>query len=461
MKFLWGAATSSHQIEGGNVHNDWWQWEAQGKIETGEISGAATDHWNRFQEDLRWAADLGMNSYRFSVEWSRWEPEAGHWDEGAIDWYRALVAECEKRGLLPMLTLYHFTLPRWLAERGGFAAPDAPDRFALFVEKVASVLGPRVPLWCTLNEPMALVVGAYLGSFMPPSIVDPKLASLATANLFRAHVKAYDILHSRITERKGPWKDHPIQVGIAHNMIDFRPLREWHLGERLTTEIFRRYYNRSWPDALTGRRQHFGVRGLIPYVPQVKEALGRRTVDYLGINYYLKVYVRMQPYFDTPVTPQVNASVPNSSKLPIGIAFSKVGDTVSDLGWAVHPQGLGRMIRFMSRYGLPLYITENGIADDKDRLRPGYLVSHLKEIASAVAAGSDVRGYFHWSLLDNFEWVKGFAPRFGLLEVDYRTFERKPRLSAELYRRIIAEHRELADTRPQAQAIERAYSTFK
>jgi beta-glucosidase len=434
MNFLWGAATSSHQVDGLSIHNDWWHWEQQGNIERGETSGKATDHWNRFREDIRAAAEMGLNTYRFSIEWSRLEPEEGQWDKNALGWYENLIDACESAGLLPMATLHHFTIPEWLARRGGITSEHYVDKFAGFVRKVAPALVPRVPLWCTINEPVALVVGAYLGGYMPPALCQPKLASLALRNLLRAHVRAYDILHAERGERRGPWKAEPLMVGMAHNMIDFRPLRPHRLVERAMSHVFRRFYNRAWLDAVTGRRQHFGVWGLIPYARPVWEARGRRTVDFIGINYYTKVYVCWGPQ-------PKEAEFVRFRSLPIGVRFSLPQESVSDLGWPVHPKGLGRMIRFVKGYGLPIFITENGIADAGDRLRPQYLVSHLREVAQAIAQGADIRGYYHWSLLDNFEWIKGFPPRFGLLAVDYETFERKPRASAALYRRIIEAHR--------------------
>lgn len=438
MKFLWGAATSSHQIEGGNRYNDWWQWEQEGNIEGGETSGAACDHWNLFREDLRLAQEMGLTSYRFSIEWSRLEPEEGQWCNEAFEWYEALVAECERRKLLPMATLHHFTVPQWFARRGGFTWEQSPGRFAGYVKKVITRFGARIPLWCTLNEPNTLVIGQYLGSYMPPATHDPKLASLATRNLLRAHVQAYDTIHGKMPARIGPWKDMPLAVGIAHNMIDFVPLRRYHPLEVLFTRVFRRFYNQTWPDAVTGKKQHFGVLGLLPYAAQVQQARGRNTVDFFGINYYTRVYVSFRPRNTGAAS--VDTGFPASSTLPIGVTFSRPSDITSDLGWVINPRGLGRMIRFLKRYRLPLYITENGIADASDAQRPAYLISHLKAVADEVVRGADVRGYYHWSLLDNFEWVKGFAPRFGLLEVDYGSMGRQERSSARLYRGIIAAH---------------------
>ena len=214
MKFLWGVATSSHQIEGGNCANDWWAWELAGNIETGEVSGRATDHRNRFEEDLRNAASLGLNTYRFSIEWSRIEPSEGQWNAEAFDWYARIISLCEELGLMPMVTLHHFTLPKWLADRGGITSPHFAERFNGYVRKIAQAFGARVPLWCTVNEPMLLVIGAYLGAIMPPARVNPKQVAAGHSGMLKAHVAAYDTLHQTITHREGPWKDVPLSVGL-------------------------------------------------------------------------------------------------------------------------------------------------------------------------------------------------------------------------------------------------------
>jgi beta-glucosidase len=429
-EFLWGAATSSHQIEGQNDKNDWWEWEAQGHIEGGARSGAATDHWNRFKEDLKLARELGLNSYRFSVEWSRIEPEEGKWNSEALDWYESLIAECEKNQLLPMLTLHHFTSPLWFARKGGFASDQSPQYFSKYVTKVVQKLGPSVPLWCPINEPMVLAVGTYFGKFMPPAEFSPQKTSQACRNLLKSHVLAYDIIHGEIKNRKGPWKDYPVQVGIAHNMLDFMPDRKFHPIDLILVRILRRFYNRAWLDAVTGRKQHFGVLGLIPTPSPVKEAIGRNTADFIGINYYTKAYVQWRPKAPAHERPP---------ELPIGVTFARRKETVSDLDWSIHPAGFYRMIRFVRKYCLPIYITENGIADREDKMRPEFLNAHIEILNRAISEGIDIRGYYHWSLLDNFEWVKGFHPRFGLYRVDYETFARTPTSSAHLYKKIIAD----------------------
>ncbi|NBV50094.1 glycoside hydrolase family 1 protein [bacterium] len=442
MKFLWGAATSSHQIEGYNTKNDWWAWEQAGHIEGSVTSGPATDHRNRYQEDLRLAKELGLNAYRFSIEWSRVEPEEGCWDLDALDWYAEVLAECEKLKLLPMVTLHHFTSPQWFSAMGDFTAENAGIKFKNYVKKIVQVLGDRIPLWCTVNEPVIMCVGKYLAGFQPPAIYQPEKCSQLFRGLLKAHVSAYDCIHSEVSHRRGPWRHRPLMVGYAHNMMDFVPARHWHPMERLLTFVARNFYNQSWLDATTGKRPQFGIAGMVPQVPEVPEALGRLTTDFVGINYYSKAILRWRARGEQFET---------APGFMFGVGFSDPGEPISEMGWGFHPSGLGRMIRFVKNYRLPIFITENGIADGADAFREDYMFTHLKEVAREIKAGADVRGYFYWSLLDNFEWVKGFKPRFGLIAVDYSNFSRVPRPSAEMYRAWIEAHQ--AGYAPPEEAI--------
>lgn len=428
MKFLWGAATSSHQIEGGNDKNDWWAWEKDGNIEGGVSSGIAVDHWNRYREDLALAAKLGLNSYRFSVEWSRIEPCEGQWDESALDRYAEIVTECEKVGLVPMLTLHHFTLPKWLSDQGGFSSARSPHQFFRYVEKVVGRLGSRIPLWCTLNEPVVLTLGAYIGRFMPPAEFSPSKASHMLANLLRAHTLAYDCIHRGVTARAGPFSEIPLQVGIAQNLLRFLPDRRWHPIERFLTRTFHRFYNLAFIEAVLGKKQRFGIPGLIPTPPPVTEALGRRMADFIGVNYYTKAYIQWRP--KAPATER-------PPELPIGVTFARRTEAVSDLGWAIYPEGFRYLLDSVAAYKLPIYITENGIADRDDALRSEYIRLHVLEVERAIQRGIDIRGYYYWSLMDNFEWIKGFGPRFGLYKVDYNSLERVPTASASFLSELI------------------------
>lgn len=418
--FLWGAATSAHQVEGGNHHNDWWAWEEKGRVEGGARSGLATDHWRRFREDLQRAKDLGLNSYRFSLEWSRIEPTEGEFQKEALEQYASIIAECERLSLIPMVTLHHFTSPKWFAEDGGFVNSRSVERFERFVNKVVSVLGARVRWWCTINEPMVLLAGTYLGKIMPPGIYAPEKVGIAFYHLLRAHVAAYETIH-RLVESP--------QVGMAHNLLYFLPDRQWHPVEQLLTRLLHQFYNRAWLDAVMGKKARWFLPFLVPPPPAWR--LPAPRTDFIGINYYTKAYVHFRPR---------GGAHEQHSEVPVGLSFSRRKESASDLGWAVFPEGMKRLLEWVATYQKPILITENGIADRDDSLRENYLRSHLVVLAELIQKGVDIRGYFHWSLLDNFEWIKGFWPRFGLFEVNYENFERVLRPSARAYQSIIRLH---------------------
>lgn len=328
-----------------------------------------------------------------------------------------------------MLTLHHFTLPAWMAEKGGFAEQSSVPAFARYVAKVIERLGARVPLWCTFNEPMVLALGSYLGGFMPPAVREPGKVSRANVHMFQAHAAAYEAIHA-ITERRGPWAKEPLRVGIAQNMLDFLADRWWHPLERILSSVIRGYYNGTWLDAITGKKQSFGLPGLIPAAP-TRTRLRIPTADFIGVNYYTKAYIRWRPR---------DASEGALEGFPVGVAFARRNEEKTDVGWAIHPQGFRSVLLQALSYGLPVYVTENGIADRADSRRESYLCAHLLEIARLVSEGEDIRGYYHWSLLDNFEWREGFSPRFGLIHVDYETFARTPRASALRYRDLVRLH---------------------
>ena len=440
--FLWGAATAAHQVEGDNQHSDWWRWEKEGNIEGGALSGKACDHWRLFREDLQLAKSLGLNSYRFSIEWAKIEPVQGEWNEEAFAWYDSLLQECEKLEIVPMLTLHHFTLPAWMADKGGFAVKESITHFVRFASEVIRRFGDRIPLWCTFNEPLVLCLGAYLGGFMPPAKNNPELIGVASRNILDAHALTYDLLHRRRKKRVGPFAHFPLEVGIAHNMMDFLPDRMWHPIEQIVAGALDRFYNRAWLDAITGAKQNFGLLGLIKAPEQNKMLHGHRTADYIGVNFYTKAFVRWKPR---------DSGEGVITQLPLGVSFARKEEPQSDMGWAIHPDGFRKALECAASYNLPIYVTENGIADRADRYRRGYIFDHLLEISKANENGANIRGFYYWSLLDNFEWSKGFGPRFGLFEVDYETKERKARASALAYRDIIRAHEGTAA--PQADIL--------
>jgi beta-glucosidase len=415
--FRFGVATAAHQVEGDNDRSDWWDFEQlPGRIADGSRSGRACEHYERFRDDLSLVRDLHNDTYRFSVEWARIEPERGRFDPAVLDHYRAVVEACRALGLEPMVTLYHFTLPRWFAARGGWLAPDAVADFRRYVQAVAAALGPLVRLWVTINEPMVYAYQGYLVGVWPPGRRSLPEAVRVARVLVRAHIEAYRVLHS------GPgFGGEAPQVGVAHNLIVFEPARpgnRWDARAAATQEAI---FNWWFLNCLHRGRfvPPLGIGGAIPGWVACQ--------DFIGVNYYARRRVRFAPtrpgaLFGVPVDPP--------------------GLPRSDLGWEIYPEGLALLLRAAHRrYRRPLWVTENGIADARDTRRPAYIVQHLAAVARVLDEGVPVRGYCHWSLHDNFEWAEGFSARFGLYEVDFATQRRTLRPGGKVYAEIAAARR--------------------
>lgn len=390
--FLWGAATSAHQVEGGNIHNDWWAWEQAGRVP--EASGRACEQYERYEADFDLAAHVGHNCHRFSVEWSRLEPAPGRWNDEALGHYRRVVRALRARRLEPIVTLCHFTVPQWLAERGGWTSPVAVEAFAGYVRRVVEALSADVRWWVTVNEPVVLAYQGYLAGVWPPGRRSGRAAWQVLRHLLQAHEVAYQIIHA--ADRPRPTA--PARVSIAQYQLIAAPCRPSSLGDRLTAAI-----------------RQFTANDM------VLRSL-RKHLDYVGLNYYMRDFVRgnwwPRPNPLGPVCPPAH--------------HPEAGER-SSLGWEIYPSGLEALLRVAASYRLPILITENGVAATDDRQRLRFLQAHLAAVARARAAGAPVVGYCHWSLLDNFEWERGYAPRFGLIEVDYATQARRIRESARWY----------------------------
>jgi beta-glucosidase len=355
-----------------------------------------------------------MRGYRMSVEWARIEPRPGRFDAQALDTYRQMLGALRDAGIEPMVTLHHFTLPEWLAERGGVLADEFPARLARFARAAIDALGDLCALWITINEPNVLAAHAYLLGVWPPANKSPAAALRAHYRLLEGHVAAYRALK----EARGDGA----KVGLAHHLRIVQPSRSGSRGDRGAAAAFGRVFNEAFAAAVCEGAMYGHLDPLVRGASGFRVAEARGTQDFFGINYYSRDVVRFSPRHAAEMF--VARGVPE-------------GAEVSDLGWEVYPEGLGMLVRtWARRSGLPVYVTENGIADATDDKRGPFLVRHLAEVERAIHDGVDVRGYFHWSLLDNFEWSEGYAPRFGLVEVDYATLERKPRPSAHLYAKI-------------------------
>lgn len=410
--FLWGTATAAHQVEGNNTNNQWWAWEQQpGRILEGHKSGLACDWWNgRWREDLDRAAEAGQNAHRFSVEWSRIQPTPDRWDEDAIDRYREMVRGMLDRGLAPFCTLHHFTHPLWFSEMGGWENPEAAARFEKFTSKVVEALQEYVSLWCTINEPNVYATAAYLSGDFPPGKKDLRTLYRVLANLVRAHAAAYRVIHTLQPQAR---------VGIALNYRSMRPAVRWSPLDRWVAAAQWKQYNDIFPRALAS-----GELSTLLGKVRIPEAKG--TQDYIGVNYYSRDYVA----FDL-----------RHARMLFGRRFYAKNAELSDTGFlANEPEGMFEALAWARSFGLPIIVSENGVEDKDDDLRPRYTIQHIHQMWRAVNFNFPVRGYFHWSLVDNFEWERGWTQRFGLWELDVDTQARRKRPSADLYAEICREN---------------------
>jgi beta-glucosidase len=407
--FLWGVSTAAHQVEGGNENNNWSAWEKAGRIRTGERAGLACDWWRNAERDFDLARELGLNALRLSVEWSRVEPEEGRFDEKALLRYREMLQALRARGIRPFVCLHHFTNPLWFEAKGAFLADDAVARFERYVERVVEALSDLCTDWLTFNEPNVYgSLGYVLGEFPPGKTGDLVSYARVLAAMLRAHAAAYRVLHRR---------SQGANVGFTVNIQRFAPDRPTHLGDRLLTRATQTSFNKSFLRGLTGS-------SIGRLWPRIQEAEG--TYDFVGYNHYGWMNVRFEPR---------NAKFGFVDlKTPSGM---REGDRGLDTGYGgFDPQGLALIAAELAVMGKPIYVMEHGVPDREDRLRPWLLARAAGAMHAAIRDGVDLRGYFHWTLVDNFEWAQGWGLRFGLIELDPQTQARKPRRSASLYSAI-------------------------
>jgi beta-glucosidase len=414
--FLWGSATSSHQVEGNCTNNNWYAFESavdedgQPRILNGQKAGIACDHWNRYPEDIRLMKDLHLNAYRFSIEWSKVEPEQGKYDEKALDHYEQVVDALLENGIVPMVTLHHFTDPLWFTAQGAFLQENSPEIFAAYVAKVVERFGPEVKLWCTVNEPSIYATMGYLQARFPPAVKDAGKAGIVFRNLLRAHTAAY-----RIIKKLRP----QAQVGMAAALLVYDPRHRWNLLDVYTARAFNRSLNTSQLAYLVHGYFRFGLPGT---ATEVYSSDSQGDFDFFGLNYYSRTICKFSL---------------NSNEL-FAVPRRTPPEKLTDMGWEIYPEGLYRCLKFISGYtSKPIYITENGIADDSDTKRAKFIEDHLLVMNRAIAEGMNVKGYFYWSLLDNFEWASGFEKRFGLYHVDYATQKRALREGSRKYPEMI------------------------
>ena len=412
--FLWGTATAAHQVEGNNKNNQWWMWEQTGH--TQGTSGLACDWWGgRWKEDFDRAAESGQNAHRMSVEWSRIQPTPDTWDEDALDRYRTMLRGLHERGMTPMVTLHHFTDPLWFYEIHGWEKEESVALFEKFVRKTVEALKEYCTLWCTINEPNGYALNGYINhgvATFPPGKNKIKLAFRVEANMIRAHAAAYRAIHEIQRESR---------VGYALNYRSFVPYRTWSPLDKLSTNIAFTSLNNGFPSALATGVMRSPLGSI-----KIPEAQG--TQDYFGFNYYTRDYVTFD--LRKPKTLFAHNFV------------ARDADLSTNKSIANEPEGMFEGLKWIVRTfpNLPILITENGVEDSDDHMRPRYLSQHIHQMWRAVNFNWPVKGYFHWTLVDNFEWERGWTQQFGLWGLDRDTQKRIKRPSVDLYAEICREN---------------------
>lgn len=376
--FLFGSATSSHQIEGGNTNSDWYAWEKMpGRIWDGETS-LKGDSWQNYEKDVELLKNTNQNAYRLSIEWAKIEPKYGEFDLEAINHYRDQFQLLKKNNIKIMVTLFHFTLPKWFADEGGFEKSQNICKFVHFAKRMISEYGDLVDFWATLNEPNVYILKGYIEGKWCPGKKNYPLAIKTWLNFISAHNEAY--LAMKSVKPKA-------QIGPVLSVMAFKPLNDNPINKLFA------WFSRQFSYDLFTR-------------------LVIKNSDFIGLNYYIQTTIGLK-------TKSLN--------------LEKI--VKSDYQWEVHPEGLYRICKEQSKWGKPIYITENGTADADDKIRPQFIIDHLASLEKAIDEGVDVRGYFHWSLIDNFEWAAGYKMKFGL-----HTIDRKPRKSAQIYADLIKKY---------------------
>ena len=386
--FLWGSASSSHQIEGNNTNNDWWEFEHSarrqqhlrnmGSKPEDFYSGIACDSYNRFDEDFALAEHLNQNATRISLEWSRIEPQEGQFSEKEIEHYEKVLQSAKAHGLKTFVTLHHYANPKWFAAQGAFMQTSSVDTFFRFASVVADRLSQYTDFWLTFNEPEVYATHSYLLGKYPPQERSLRKTLRVVNHLIKAHNKTADMLKHKTGK----------PVSMAYQLMDL---------------------------------ERVGILGYFTHMIgeyMLNEYIINRTIDhcdYIGLNYYFHHHIGLFGLRKSSQTKHVE----------------------TDLGWGIHPEGIERVLLKLHKHNKPIYITENGLADAKDLHREKFIFDHLYFIHQALQKGVDVRGYLHWTLIDNFEWLQGFVPRFGLVEIDRDDMlRRKVRMSAVRFAEI-------------------------
>jgi beta-glucosidase len=433
-EFLWGAATSAYQIEGSPLADSagasvWHRFShTPGTTLNGDTGDVACDHYRRWQEDIEWMRRLGLNAYRFSVAWGRVLPTGrGAVNHKGLDFYKRLVDGLLGTGITPLITLHHWDVPAELQDLGGWANRDCAKWFADYACVMFRALGDRVHLWTTFNEPWVLATLGYLWGQHAPGMRDIGAAAKVAHHLLLAHGKAVQALRGLGLPNA--------QIGIVLNLSPQHPASDSPQDEMVAT-LWHNFVNRYFLDPIF-RGEYpdpvlYFTGEFVPYVAPDDMAIIRTPIDFLGVNYYTRSVIAY------------DASDPTGSR-----TVYQAGKLHTEMGWEVYPEGLYEILKWVhDEYGaIPLYITENGAAfpdapnaqgEVDDPLRVDYIRAHLEQAHRALREGIPLRGYFYWSLMDNFEWAFGYSKRFGLLYVDFETQRRTMKASGRWYAEFIA-----------------------
>ena len=401
---LLGTATAATQIEGGDENNSWARFAREGKVDDGTSPVRACDHYNRWREDIDLMAEMGMQIYRFGIEWSRIEPSRGYYDEEVLEHYREEIEYMIEKGIKPLLTLHHFSNPLWFEDRGGWLSPDCVDDFIDFAGEVIDYLGDIVDEYITINEPNVYCLNGYFYGIWPPEQKSIFAYSKALSNMAAAHIKCYQLIHTKRAEM-GKSREETL-VSFANHLRVFSPKKYKNPWHRFSARFMEHMFQGAITEAMmTGKC-------VFPVVRRGEIDRGR-YYDFIGINYYSRSTV---------------------SGISDGVAE---GCDRNDLGWEIYHDGLIDLSNLLSmEYGdeYPIFVTENGTCDNTDSFRSRFIYDQLKLIGEL---DNRIERYYHWTFTDNFEWREGEAARFGLVHVDYETQKRTVKDSGKFYSDII------------------------
>ncbi len=401
---LLGTATAATQIEGGDKNNNWYRFAEEGKVEDKTSPYRADDHYERWREDIDIMTDMGLQIYRFGVEWSRIEPNQGEFDKNALAHYREEIEYMREKGIKPMLTLHHFTNPLWFEDMGAWENKNAPDIFINFAEKVVDSLGDIVDDYITINEPNVYALNSFFYGIWPPEKKSLSAFSKVFSNMNAAHIRAYNMIHEK-RAKMGKRREETL-VSFANHLRVFEPKEQKNFFHKISAKFTEYMFQTAITEAQMCGKCRFPIRK--------REGVVRgKYYDFIGINYYSRSTI---------------------SGISDGV---RDGCDKNDLGWEIYHDGLMELAEKLSdKYGreYPVFVTENGTCDNNDAFRPRFIYDQLKTISES---DNRIERYYHWSFTDNFEWREGESARFGIVHVDYETQKRTVKNSGKLYSSII------------------------